>query len=124
MEKLKFDTGVRCYKVGFGVLRFNPADPNLYSRFQNALEQLEALQTQLQDKEDLLDALCEADRQVKAILGQVFGPENDMEAIFGGMNLLAVGGNGQRLLENFLEAIEPVLHAGARRCAQLEAQQL
>ena len=40
------------------------------------------------------------------------------------MNLLAVGGNGQRLLENFLEAIEPVLHAGARRCAQLEAQQL
>lgn len=123
MEKLKFDTGVRSYKIGSGVLRFNPADPNLYSRFQKAVAQLEALEVQAK-AEDFLDALCRADGQVKAILGEVFGPENDMDAIFAGMNLLAVGGNGKRLLTNFLEAIEPVLHAGARRCAQLEAQAL
>ena len=123
MEKLKFDTGVRAYKIGSGVLRFNPADPNLYSRFQKAVAQLEALEVNAQN-EDFLDALCLADRQVKAILGEVFGPENDMDAIFAGMNLLAVGSNGKRLLSNFLEAIEPVLHAGARRCAQLEAEAL
>lgn len=121
MEKLKFDTGVRCYKVGGGVLRFNPADPNLYSRFLGAVEQLQTLEEELSgSREDALQALCRADARVKEILAGVFGPENDLEAVFGGMNLLAVGSNGQRLLTNFIAAIEPVLHAGARRCAMAE----
>ena len=123
MEKLKFDTGVRSYKIGSGVLRFNPADPNLYSRFQKAVAQLEALKINARN-EDFLDALCDADRQVKAILGEVFGPENDMDAIFSGMNLLAVGDNGQRLLANFLAAIEPILSDGARACAAAEVADL
>ena len=34
MKKLNIDTGVEEFRVnGRGVLRFNPADPNLYHRF-------------------------------------------------------------------------------------------
>ena len=41
MEKLQFDTGVRRYRVGDGVLSFNPTDPNLYSRFLTCLQEKE-----------------------------------------------------------------------------------
>ena len=127
MEKLTFDTGIKRYKVGSGVLAFNPTDPNLYSRFLGCLDQLQQLETQLEETplsgEELLRSLQEADSQVKAALGRVF-PGNDMEAIFQGVSLLAVGGNGERVLTNFLAALEPVLRCGALRCARAEAESL
>lgn len=126
MEKIVFDSGIRCYKVGSGVLKFNPSDPNLYARFLDALDALDALEKQLQDQpqESVLRLLKEADCQVKKILGGVFGPGNDMDAVFSGINLLAVGDNGQRLLTNFVSAVEPILHEGAKRCAAQEAGKL
>ena len=37
MKQLNIDTGVEEFSVnGHGVLRFNPADPNLYHRFFDA----------------------------------------------------------------------------------------
>ena len=42
MEKIQFDSGVRSYRInGGGILRFNPGDPNLYSRFLEAGEKLQ-----------------------------------------------------------------------------------
>lgn len=114
MTDMQLDTGVREYRVGGGVLRFNPTDPNLYGRFLEAVERLAALEGDF----DRLSGLVELDRQVKAVLGEVFGPENDLEPVFGGVNLLAVGENGHRLLENFVSALEPILRDGALRCAQ------
>ena len=39
MEKLQFDSGVKSFRInGAGVLRFHPGDPNLYSRFLEAVE--------------------------------------------------------------------------------------
>lgn len=107
MEKLKFDDGVKTYKAGGGVLRFNPCDPAVYTRFLEAAEKLQALQPK--------DA-AEADSAIRAALEQVF-PGNDLTAVFPG-NLLALCGNGKPLVANFLEALEPVLVAGARRYAQ------
>lgn len=107
METLKFDSGVKSYKVGGGVLRFNPADPALYSRF---LEAAQALQ-QLQPKD-----FTEADAAVRAQLQKVF-PDAALGDIFPG-NLLAMCGNGKLLIENFLEAMEPILLAGARSYAR------
>lgn len=127
MEKLTFDSGVRAYRVGGGVLRFNPTDPNLYARFLEALEQLTALEARLTDAaqgQGVIPALQEADTAVKEILARVFGPGNDLDAVFGGVNLLAVGSNGERLLTNFLAALEPILSQGARQCARAEAQKL
>ena len=116
MADIQLDTGVKTYRVGGGVLKFNPSDPKLYGRFLDAVEELGKLEVDFEGGG--IPALQALDRQVKAILGTVFGPENDLEGVFGGMNLLAVGENGHRLLENFLSALEPILTEGALRCAR------
>ena len=125
MEKLTFDTGVKSYKVGGGVLKFNPPDPNIYARFLETLDSLSALEEDLAKASgsDAITALAAADKTIKEKLSYVFCG-NDMEAIFSGVSLLAVGANGERLITNFLAAIEPVLSAGARQCAAAEAAKL
>ena len=45
-----------------------------------------------------------------------------MEAIFQGVSLLALGANGERVLVNFLGALEPVLRQGALAAAQADAE--
>lgn len=126
MEKLTFDTGVKSYKVGAGVLKFNPTDPNVYARFLETLDSLSALESELTKTSgaDAVAALSGADKTIKERLSYIFGPGNDMEAIFCGVSLLAVGDNGERLITNFLAAIEPILSAGARQCAAAEAAKL
>lgn len=123
MEKLNFDSGVQSYKVGSGVLKFNPSDPNVYARFLDAMDKFTQLEQELSaaDGTQALQQMCQADAKVKAILGEVFGRGNDMDAIFSGISLLAVGSNGQLLLTNFLAAVEPILRDGIRRCAAAEA---
>lgn len=126
MEKLTFDTGVKSYKVGTGVLKFNPTDPNVYARFLETLDSLSELEKTLAKAsgQEAITALAGADKAIKEKLSYVFGPGNDLEAIFSGVSLLAVGDNGERLITNFLAAIEPVLSAGARACAAAEAAKL
>lgn len=120
MKKLKLDTGLVTYEIGQGVLRFNPGDPNLYMRFQQAVEQLEQLekelQTQLQDK-SVLTVMAELDSTMKHTLNWVFGPGNDFDAICGGVNLLSADSRGVRLISKLFETLEPVLLAGAKQCA-------
>ena len=103
MDKIKFDDGVKAYRVGGGVLKFNPADPALYSRF---LEAAEALQTIAPTD------FREADKAIREQLQRVF-PDADLNAVFPG-SLLAMCRNGKLLVENFLEAMEPVLLEGVR----------
>ena len=127
METILFDAGVKSYRLGAGILKFNPTDPNLYARFLDSLDQLTDLEKELSGTAtgaEAVNALRCADTRVKAILTEVFGPENDMNAIFSGVSLLAVGDNGQRLLTNVLAAVEPILSDGARRCAAAEAEAL
>ena len=126
MEKLTFDTGVKSYKVGAGVLKFNPTDPNIYARFLETLDSLSQLEAELTQASgaDAIAALAQADKTIKEKLSYVFGGDNDLQAIFSGVSLLAVGANGERLITNFLAAIEPILSAGARQCAAAEAAKL
>ena len=123
MEQIKFDTGIREYRVGGGVMAFNPADPNLYARFLDCLHTLEALEAALSGGEAVLERLHQADTQAKAALSGVF-PNTDWEAVFQGVSLLAVGENGQSVLANFLGALEAVLRRGALSAAQAEAESL
>ena len=125
MKKIKFDSGLETLAIGGGVLRFNPADPNLYVRFQEAAEKLQAVEDGLAARageddggEAVIRLLRDADLQMKQILGWVFGPDNDFDAITGGVNLLAVASNGERVVTNLFAALEPVLVAGAKACAQ------
>lgn len=126
MEKISFDNGIREYRInGTGVLKFNPGDPNVYARFLEAMEKIadleQELSAQAQTKttaEDALRLMTEADRGIKQILDWVFGHGNSFDKILGGVNLLAVAANGERVITNLLEALQPVLLAGAEECVR------
>ncbi len=132
MEKLIFDSGVKEYQLGNGVLRFNPADPNVYARFMEALEKLRAVETGLVEDakaqinpeteensgEVVVRLLAKADREAKDILNWVFGSGNDFTQILDGVSLLAVGGNGERVITNLLHTLTPIIQEGAEKCAQ------
>ena len=135
MEKLIFDSGIREFQInGGGVLRFNPGDPNLYGRFLDAMEKVRGVEQELVDRAKemeqvqdsgaaVLGLLRETDRKLKKLLDEVFGEGNDFDALLGGVNLLAVAGNGRRVIENLLGALQPILAQGAEACAKQEAEQ-
>ncbi len=128
MEKISFDSGVKSYKInGTGVLRFNPGDPNVYARFLEAADKLQDVENALveeakklpeADGTGVVQLLARADKEMKQVLGWVFGEGNDFDKILGGVNLLAVADNGQRVVTNLLAALQPILVEGAERCAK------
>lgn len=132
MEKLSFDIGVREFQINDdGVLRFNPSDPNVYARFYDAVEEIQSVEDELvakgkkldQEKENgeaVVRLMEEADSKVKALLAKVFGARNDFHQILGGVNLLAVATNGERVITNLLNALTPIIQEGAERCAQMQ----
>ncbi len=134
MEQLNFDAGVREWQVnGGGVLRMNPGDPNLYVRFLDALERMEDIERELveqgralpgdaQDGRGVLALMAQADRRTKALLAEVF-PGNDFDALLGGVNLLAVASNGERVVTNLMAALQPILTEGAETCAASRAEE-
>lgn len=126
MEKLSFDNGIREFEInGVGVLRFNPHDPNVYARLMEAVEKIQTVEADMirksaQEKLDgmsVLRLLKEADREVKDVLGWVFGADNDFDRIIGS-NVMAPCANGERAITNFLAMITPVMQRGAEECAQ------
>ena len=124
MEKIQFDVGQRSYRInGGGILRFNPCDPNVYNRFLEAVPKLQMVEEELtgqtgeMQKEDIVKVLTRADEKMKGILNWVFGGDNDFHELLGGVNLLAVADNGERVVTNLFAALEPVLVDGAKRCA-------
>ncbi len=132
MERIKFDNGVKEYRLGSGgVLRFNPGDPNLYARFLEAVERISLVEKEMvnaADREEptgaaLVKLLQEADQKMKNILSWVFGQDNDFDKILGGVNLLAVGANGNRVVTNLFEVLQPILIAGAESCAKEKVEQ-
>lgn len=133
MEKLNFDTGVKEYTInGGGVLRFNPSDPNVYARFLEAMEKIRGLEKELAARAKELEGaedtqksgaealrlMARADRETKQLLSEAFGMDNDFDKLLGGVNLLAVAGNGRRVITNLLEALQPIMVEGAESCAR------
>lgn len=129
MEKIVFDSGVKEYEINDnGVLRFNPSDPNVYARFFDAAEEIQQIEKDLIAKGESLNGtentgeiairmMQEADAKVKGILGDVFGEGNDFNQLLGGVNLLAVACNGERVITNFMQALLPIIEQGAKKCA-------
>ena len=126
MKKIKFDSGMEEYRLGGGVLRFHPGDPNLYARLTQAEEKLVDIEKKLvEDAKDQgadpIRLLHAADREMKQVLGWVFGPGNDFDVLLEGVNLLAVGANGERVVTNLFAALQDILEAGVERCARQAA---
>ena len=132
MEKIRFDSGVKAYKLGdLGVLRFNPGDPNLYARFLEAADKIAALEEEMAqsaknisegDGAQIVKLLQDADAKMKQTLNWVFGNSADFDSLLGGVNLLAMGANGERVISNLFDALQPVLLEGARTYAGEQAQ--
>lgn len=140
MEKLIFDNGVKEFEVnGREILRFNPSDPNVYNRFMAVYEeireieaayvaQVEAVPAQADENgfaagEQILGLMRGFDSQVKERLAFVFGAENDFDRILGGVNLMAVAINGERVVTNLFDALLPVMETGIANHEQNKAAQ-
>ena len=137
MENIVFDTGIREYRINGGaILRFNPSDPNLFMRFLRGAEKVSAMESDLTARfrelqttgspekrtAAMLEIMDEADNALKTLLTDIFGPENDFHQVLDGVNLLAVAGNGQRVITNLLQSLQPVLVEGAEAYAGTKAE--
>lgn len=132
MTKLTFDDGrVRLDINGNGMLVFNPSDFNVYERFYALIDELPQLEKQYaaeveipdedtKDEQSVAVALAgrelirakEIDALIKSKLSHVFGSENDFDKLLGGVNIMAFGSNGERIITNFLNAIIPYIESG------------
>lgn len=131
-EKLIFDDGIVAFEVnGKETLRFNPSDPNVYKRFKDVADQVVDMESDYTEKVKaaadglaVIDLMAEYDRVVKERLSYVFGADNDFDRILGGVNLMAIGQNGERIVTNVFAALKPILEAGVqehRKSAASEA---
>lgn len=133
MEQLIFDSGVKEYQLPGGVLRFNPSDPNVYNRFMKCLDKIKAVEQQMAAKakvvsdqggddiaEKSLAVMRETDVKFKAILNEVFGHGNDFDQLLDGVNLMAVATNGERVIANLLNALQPIMENGAKTYVNTE----
>lgn len=135
-EKMVFDDGIREYEINDnGVLRFNPSDPNVYDRFCSVLDELQTIEKEYEQKynaiatngDDLaqssavLALMHEYDVRIKERLSYVYGTQNDFDKLLGGVNLMAIGRNGERIVTNLLNALLPIMESGIRQQARDEA---
>lgn len=133
MEILNLDIGVREYRLTQnGVLRFNPSDPNVYSRFLDAESAIRKVEQEMAEKaqtaedgtqnagELAIRIMHEADAKIKTILNGIYGHGNDFHAILDGVNLMAVGNNGRRIIDNLLDVLTPIMEQGAKDFANVE----
>ena len=133
MEQLIFDSGIKEYQINSkGVLRFNPSDPNVYARFMDMVPQIQKIEQEMNQKaagidrtaqnagEETLRIMRETDRRIKSVLNEIFGGDNDFEEILEGVNLMAVATNGERVVTNLMNAIQPIMEAGAQACVRSE----
>lgn len=133
MEQLIFDSGIKEYQInGKGVLRFNPSDPNVYARFMDLVPKIHEIEQEMGEKaqkidrnaenagEETLRFMRETDVRIKAVLNEIFGQDNDFEEILEGVNLMAVASNGERVVTNLMDALQPIMESGAQACVKSE----
>lgn len=136
MEKLNISVGIKRYELveGGAPLSFNPGDPNVYARYMEALPKIRAVEQEMAGKakavdvndetagEKTLQIMRETDRRMKDILNEIFGKENNFDEILIGVNLMAITENGGRVINNVLDALTPIMNAGAKSFAETEVK--
>lgn len=138
IQKLLVDDGLLRLDInGNGLLVFNPTDFNLYERFYALREKLPELEKKYAAVEAAIpeeageDELIELtgqelektkaiDAEVKALLSTTFGNNNDFDKLLGGMNVMARGFNGERVITNLLNGILPYIEEGVAKHTQSE----
>ena len=115
-----------------GVLKFNPSDFNLYNRFivfrKELLElekkyhlEIEAVKVAEAQEQTIelvgseLKIARAVDLEVKTKLNAVFGLGADFDRLLDGVNCMAFGNNGKRIVTNLLDALSPYLEQGIQK---------
>lgn len=133
MEKLNIDVGLKSYQFvdGGACLTFNPSDPNVYARYIDALDHLKKLEAEfgaraksVDEDNDAILLMREADGKMKTVLNGIFGAGNDFDAILVGANLMALTSSGATVVSNVIEALTPILEAGARAYVDAEVEKV
>lgn len=154
MEKIVLNTGIKEIEVEnergehLGVLRFNPTDPNLVTKFGELYKDLpritkeyEAAQKAYKEKADALEStlledapgatempqevaelgehIKTIDKELKAKFAHVFSVQNDFDAMLEGVNVFAGTDTGGTALENLLEALLPIIETNAENRQKL-----
>jgi hypothetical protein len=83
-------------------------------RFDKIEDELIELTGQELEKTKAIDA------EVKALLSTTFGNNNDFDKLLGGMNVMARGFNGERVITNLLNGILPYIEEGVAKHTQSE----
>lgn len=137
-QKLILDDGILELDInGRGLLRFNASDFNLYQRFLTLVKELPGLEKEYAETVEqetgpeegdelalagvFMDKAKAQDRKLKDKLAWVFGPGNDFDLLLDGVNLMAFGRNGQRVITNLLNALLPYLDKGMQQHRKDEA---
>lgn len=100
-----------------GPLQFNPTDPNIGFRYEELVKYVEDISPEYEKKfaqygndyKTMFKETREMDLQLKEKLAYTFGSWNDFDAIFMGLHFMSLGNNGQPILANFLEKINPLI---------------
>lgn len=136
MEKLNISVGIKKYQLveDGAPLSFNPGDPNVYARYMEMVPKIKTVEQEMAGKAKAVDAnaadageralqiMRETDLRMKKILNEIFGTENDFDQILRGVNLMAVTEGGNRVINNVLEALTPIMNAGAKACVDTEVK--
>ena len=133
MKKLSIDLGIQEFQINDSDVRlkFNPSDPNVYTRFLKIPEKIEKIERDMADEVSslqegdgagALEALERADAKAKSVMNDVFGLGNDFDEIMCGINIMASGTNGNRVIVNLFEALHPIFEEGAKKCASAKLE--
>lgn len=138
IQKLLVDDGLLRLDInGNGLLVFNPTDFNLYERFYALRKELPELEKKYAaevetvpeeaDEDEIIELTGQElgkakaiDAEVKARLSAVFGAGNDFDKLLGGVNVMALGSNGERVITNLLHALTPYIEKGVAEHTQDE----
>lgn len=137
MEKLNISVGIKKYQLvdGGAFLSFNPSDPNVYARYMELIPKIKSVEKEMAAEaktvdtnavdagEQTLKIMRETDRRMKGILNEIFGKENNFDEILMGVNLMAVTEGGNRVINNVLDALTPIMHNGAKSCVETEVKE-
>lgn len=123
--EITIDRGYKTYDIKdtdgdlVGTIRFNPADPGIAGRLDEASRKIESLRGKPVTPGNML----ELDKAIRDQLDYAFGsPVSDV--LFGGNSAVAYCDNGRLLLENVLDAILPVVKADIEAAQKASAARM
>lgn len=144
MQSINFDDGRESFAINGDenrVIRFNPADPNLLVRCNEAIEQLSVLRDRIPEgvmiapdgtlvpkagvKDiDVIEAsIRETNEEVKHVVNHIF-LSDVYDTIFARQSPFCPVGGGRFLIEAFMEAIEPVIRERVKAAREASEQRM